>query len=78
MISMTVGELATILGGTLHGADPETLITSSVEFDSRKITPGSVFFAMPGARVDGHDFAQAAIEQGAVVVVAAREVPVAS
>lgn len=74
MIPMTVREVAEVVGGTCRNVDPETLITGSVEFDSRKITPGSVFLALPGARVDGHDFAAQAVAQGAVVVLAVREV----
>ncbi|WJZ03161.1 UDP-N-acetylmuramoyl-tripeptide--D-alanyl-D-alanine ligase [Corynebacterium freiburgense] len=75
MISMRVGEIAEVVGGTLHNVDPDVVVTGSVEFDSRKVTEGSVFIAFPGARVDGHDFAETAIAQGAVVVLAAREVP---
>lgn len=74
MIQMTVQELADVVGGTLSGVDPQALITGPVEFDSRKVTAGSVFLALPGARVDGHEFAASAIAAGAVVVLAARKV----
>ena len=37
-------------------------MTGTVEFDSRKVTEGGLFVAMPGERVDGHDFAAAAIK----------------
>jgi UDP-N-acetylmuramoyl-L-alanyl-D-glutamate--2,6-diaminopimelate ligase len=43
---------------------------SSVEFDSRKITAGALFVAVPGTQVDGHKFIQKAIEQGATAVIA--------
>ncbi|BAU96496.1 UDP-N-acetylmuramyl pentapeptide synthase [Corynebacterium suranareeae] len=75
MITMTLGEIADIVGGTLTGgAQADTPVYSSVEFDSRSLTPGGLFLALPGARVDGHEFAAAAIEKGAVAVLAAREV----
>ncbi|GAA2984663.1 UDP-N-acetylmuramoyl-tripeptide--D-alanyl-D-alanine ligase [Actinokineospora diospyrosa] len=74
MITLTLREVADAVGGTLHQADPEAVITGTVEFDSREITPGGLFIALPGDKVDGHDFAAKAIESGAVAVLAAREV----
>lgn len=72
MIDITVSKLAQILGGVIHG-DAETKVTGSVETDSRLITPGSVFFAKPGEFADGHDFVNAAIEQGAVAAVTEKQ-----
>lgn len=43
--------------------------------DSRKVEPGTLFVCIPGATVDGHDFAGEAIHKGAVAVLA--EHPVA-
>ncbi len=40
-----------------------------VQIDSRKVTPGSLFIAVKGAAVDGHQFIDKAIEQGAIAVV---------
>ncbi len=74
MIAMTLGEIATIVGGRLHGADPDVLITGSVEFDSRKVTAGGLFLAFPGEQVDGHDYVGAAIERGAVAALVTRPV----
>ncbi len=42
---------------------------SGLEYDSRKVQPGFVFFAFPGARVDGRAFAAQAAEKGAVATV---------
>lgn len=39
---------------------------ADVTVDSRQATPGSLFVALPGERVDGHDFVQEAFERGAV------------
>lgn len=47
-------------------------------YDSRRVEPGTLFFAIPGAHVDGHDFALRAVERGAVGVVVERELPDAS
>ena len=80
MIDLTVARIAEIVGGELSGispADAESLhVTGTVEFDSRAVRPGGLFLALPGARADGHDFAAAAIESGAVAVLAARPVGV--
>jgi UDP-N-acetylmuramoyl-L-alanyl-D-glutamate--2,6-diaminopimelate ligase len=40
-----------------------------LDYDSRRIQPGWLFFAFPGRRVDGRDFARQALERGAVGVV---------
>ena len=75
MIPLTVAQVAEIVGGELadvSAADAARLhITGTVEFDSRKITPGGLFLALPGARSDGHDHAAAAVQAGAVAVLAA-------
>lgn len=77
MIPLSIGDIAAITGGSLDSVDdPDRRVTGFVEFDSRKVTSGSLFVALPGARVDGHDFAKKAIEQGAVAVLAARPVGV--
>ncbi len=41
-------------------------------FDSRKVVPGSLFFACSGARVDGHVFLEEAARRGAVAAVVAK------
>jgi UDP-N-acetylmuramoyl-tripeptide--D-alanyl-D-alanine ligase len=71
VIPLTAAEIAQAVGGRLHDVQGTELVTGSVEFDSRKVTPDGVFVALPGERVDGHDFARQA---GAKVVLAAREV----
>jgi len=77
MIPLTLAEIAQITGGELVDVDnPDTRVTGFVEFDSRKITPGGLFLALPGARVDGHDYARTATDAGAVAVLAARPVGV--
>lgn len=76
MISLSLAEIAAIVGGTLHGTDGTPVVTGSVEFDSRKPAPGGLFVALPGEKADGHDFAAKAVEAGAAGVLAARPVGV--
>jgi UDP-N-acetylmuramoyl-tripeptide--D-alanyl-D-alanine ligase len=80
VIVLTVAQIADIVGGRLadisHEEAAATRVTGTVEFDSRAITPGGLFLALPGARSDGHDFAAAAVGAGAVAVLAARPVGV--
>jgi len=40
-----------------------------LHFDSRLVTGGDVFFAIPGVLVDGHDYIQGAIDQGCRCVI---------
>ncbi|MCI4675424.1 UDP-N-acetylmuramoyl-tripeptide--D-alanyl-D-alanine ligase [Candidatus Mycolicibacterium alkanivorans] len=80
MIPLTVARIAEIVGGELADIGPaeaaQRQVTGTVEFDSRAITPGGLFLALPGARSDGHDFAQSAVAAGAAAVLAARPVGV--
>ena len=48
--------------------EPNTQIRS-IEVDSRRVTPGALFFAVRGARNDGHAFLADAISRGAAAVV---------
>ncbi len=47
---------------------------TDIIYDSRKVVPGSMFVCIPGAVVDGHKFAGAAVEAGADVLLVEREV----
>ncbi|ROO61271.1 UDP-N-acetylmuramoyl-tripeptide--D-alanyl-D-alanine ligase [Micromonospora sp. Llam0] len=76
MITMTLAEVAEAVGGRLSDADPTGRVTGGVEFDSRKIGPGGLFVAFAGERVDGHDFAGAALDAGAVAVLGTRPIAV--
>lgn len=80
MIALTLAQIADIVGGELADISPEAAaqvqVTGTVEFDSRKVTPGGLFLALPGARADGHDYAASAVAAGAAAVLAARPVGV--
>lgn len=53
--------------------DPDVLVGPDVVIDNRLATPGCLFVAIPGTRVDGHDFAAAAVESGAAAVLGMRD-----
>ena len=72
MKPMTLGAVAAAVGASVPtGGD--TMVTS-VEFDSRKIRPGSLFVAIAGENVDGHDFAATAAAAGAVAVLGSHDI----
>lgn len=50
----------------------------SLAYDSRKAGPGALFVAVSGFHRDGHDFAKDAVANGAVAVIAEREMAVAA
>jgi UDP-N-acetylmuramoyl-L-alanyl-D-glutamate--2,6-diaminopimelate ligase len=52
--------------------DPQVL---SVAYDSRKATPGALFFALPGEKADGAEFAGDAIARGAIAVASSQARP---
>jgi UDP-N-acetylmuramoyl-tripeptide--D-alanyl-D-alanine ligase len=83
VIPLTLAQIARITGGELRGGaaqpvDPDAVVRGEVVIDSRGACPGSLFAAVVGERVDGHDFAAAALAAGAVAVLATRPVPAPS
>ena len=69
MITLRFNELAQLLNGENSDANPDL---GSIVTDSRKAQQGSLFAALPGERVDGHDFAATAVSQGAVALLVSR------
>ena len=57
-------------GGTLHGSPDWS--AAGLEIDSRRVRPGDVFIALSGERNDGHDYAEAAANAGAVAMICER------
>ena len=51
---------------------PTHVAVEDVAFDSRAVKPFGVFVAVPGTKVDGHDYISQAVERGAIAVVAER------
>ena len=72
---MKLSELLDIAGiaGLPEGGDTEIF---GVQSDSRQVKSGSLFVAVKGTAVDGHDYIGQAVEQGAVAVVCEHPVPV--
>lgn len=64
-----------ITGGRWHGQPREATVRGA-SIDSRRIHPGCIFACLPGGRVDGHDFAAAAVGSGAALILASRPVKV--
>jgi UDP-N-acetylmuramoyl-tripeptide--D-alanyl-D-alanine ligase len=69
MIEMSLAEVAEVVGGVAHG---EATVTGGAFLDTRTPEPGGLFVAIAGERVDGHDFATAAGDAGAVAVLGSR------
>lgn len=58
----------------MQGPDVEI---SDIQFDSRKVTKGTLFVAQRGTKVDGHDYIESALDRGAVAVMCERKPAVA-
>ncbi|AGY92491.1 hypothetical protein SPICUR_07655 [Spiribacter curvatus] len=61
--------LATEFGGACRGAE---VTVTGVAIDSRRVSPGDLFIALAGERVDGHDHIDAAARAGAVAALVTR------
>ena len=70
MTGYCVSDIAAITGGVLSG-DGSAPVTGVV-IDSRAVTSGALFAAIPGERVDGHDYIGKAFDLGAVCCLAQR------
>ncbi len=55
---------------SFDGKDPGIL---SVSIDSRKVSPGDLFIALKGERVDGHDYISGAFNSGAVAAMVSED-----
>lgn len=67
MLIISVETISAVTEATILSGEPDAM-ASDLVIDSRHSTPGAVFVAMPGARVDGHDFCLVALERGARVL----------
>jgi UDP-N-acetylmuramoyl-tripeptide--D-alanyl-D-alanine ligase len=71
---MTLQDIAAAMGATVD-LDHEATI-ARVSIDSRAVQPGDLFFCIVGEKLDGHEFAAQAVENGARAVVAGAPVDV--
>lgn len=58
-------EVAAVTGGVLIKGRPDVPLIIGVAVDSRAVRGGELFVALPGERVDGHEFVGAALANGA-------------
>src|SRR3954467_8459724 len=63
-------QLREVLGDAARGAPPVEV--TALAFDNRLVTPGTLFFCVPGFTRDGHDYAPDAIARGAAALVVQR------
>ena len=45
---------------------------AGIAYDSRRVTPGMVFVAVPGQKTDGHEYISAALDHGATAIICER------
>lgn len=75
MIALTLTQIAHAIGGELRlaaGDTPDTVVSGTVDTDSRLVGPGDIFVAKPGETTDGHHFVPAAVEAGAALAIVER------
>lgn len=72
MIAMKASEIASVVNGVHFGED--LTVTEAAVVNSADAKPGSLFLAIKGEHVDGHDFASDAIKGGAVLTFSTRAV----
>ena len=70
-LNISIRELSIILDSTIFNEDglSENLRISQVATDSRSLGQRDVFVALRGENFDGHEFAQTAIERGAIALI---------
>jgi len=69
---MNLAELVAGLPGARVLGDAAVGVVD-LQYDSRKVEPGSLFFCVVGEKVDGHEFGPRAVEDGAAALVVERE-----
>jgi UDP-N-acetylmuramoyl-tripeptide--D-alanyl-D-alanine ligase len=62
--TIRLDDVLAVVNGRLQGPTSVDSVTGA-SVDSRTVTPGSIFVAMPGDRTDGHRFAADALRAGA-------------
>lgn len=77
MVARSSAFAAEAMGARVLAGDPAAP-WSRAEIDSRRLSGGEIFFALPGSRVDGHDYVHHALSAGAAAVVVERDLEPAS
>lgn len=73
MVEWNLMRAVDAMAGEVTGGDPKAVFRGAA-IDSRRITGGELFFALPGSRVDGHAFVADALQRGAAGAVVDRPV----
>ena len=73
MIPLTLEEISVAINAATLNLDSNLRVTGKVVIDSRKVSPGDLFVAINGEKVDGHDFCHEAIKKGAIAVISSKE-----
>lgn len=71
---LTLSDVLEALTGLRPTINP--LVITEATIDSRQVPPGGLFVAIPGERVDGHDYVKQAFRAGAVAALIQRPVEV--
>lgn len=66
-MELLIKEIAKAVGAKNEWQQWADIRVAGVEFDTRKVTAGSLFVPLQGGTRDGHEFIDTAIDQGAVV-----------
>jgi UDP-N-acetylmuramoyl-tripeptide--D-alanyl-D-alanine ligase len=70
-MKLTLARIAEFVSATGEFAHQE--VAQGYSIDSRTAAPGQLFFAVKGERLDGHDFVEQALENGAVGAVVRKD-----
>jgi len=70
---LSIAEIRKAVGGEINNYINQDIKIKNIVTDSRNILPDSLFFALKGERVDGHDFISEALKNGAIGVVARKD-----
>ena len=72
-MELTIGEIAEATNAQLADASLAQRVATGVSWDSRTVEPGDLYIAFVGERVDGHDYARAAVEAGAAALLVSHD-----
>ena len=73
-MQFTLGQIQAAIKSTNSAGSPE-LRVSGWSIDSRTTSPGDLFFAIKGEKLDGHRFLDAAFERGAAAAIVSENAP---
>ncbi|MBN1120506.1 MAG: UDP-N-acetylmuramoyl-L-alanyl-D-glutamate--2,6-diaminopimelate ligase [Anaerolineae bacterium] len=69
MSTRRLSELLAAVPNLISSPADDPAVTAPIEEDSRQVKPGGLFVARRGLSTDGHDYIQAAVDNGAAAVI---------